>query len=66
MALYVGLNVVYLAAAPASDLAGVVEVAHVAAQRLVGVSAGRMPSAGDSPAAPRSSRPASQVASACA
>jgi APA family basic amino acid/polyamine antiporter len=41
-ALYMGLNVVYLAAAPPSDLAGVVEVANVAAQRLVGASAGRV------------------------
>ncbi len=41
MALYLALNVVYLAAAPASDLAGVVEVANVAAQRLVGGAAGR-------------------------
>jgi APA family basic amino acid/polyamine antiporter len=41
MALYLALNVVYLAAAPAAELAGVVEVASVAAQRLVGAPAGR-------------------------
>jgi APA family basic amino acid/polyamine antiporter len=41
-ALYVGLNVVYLASAPASDLSGVVEVANVAAQRLVGAPGGRV------------------------
>jgi basic amino acid/polyamine antiporter, APA family len=41
-ALYVGVNVVYLAAAPPADLAGVVEVAHVVAVKLVGPSAGRV------------------------
>jgi APA family basic amino acid/polyamine antiporter len=41
-ALYVGLNVVYLASAPASDLSGVIEVANVAAQRLVGAPGGRV------------------------
>ncbi len=41
-ALYVGLNLVFLAAAPAGDLSGVVEVGHVAAERLAGVPAGRI------------------------
>ncbi len=39
-ALYLGLNVVFLAAAPASQLAGVVEVGHVAATHLFGPAAG--------------------------
>jgi APA family basic amino acid/polyamine antiporter len=42
MGLYIGLNVVYLAAAPASELAGVVEVANVGARHLMGPSAGRV------------------------
>lgn len=40
--LYVGLNAVFLAAAPASELAGVVEVGHLAARRLVGERASRV------------------------
>jgi APA family basic amino acid/polyamine antiporter len=40
--LYVGLNVAYLASAPASDLSGVVQVATVAAQKLVGAPGGRV------------------------
>ena len=40
MALYLALNVVFLAAAPPGDLAGVVEVGHVAAVRLLGPRAG--------------------------
>lgn len=40
--LYVALNAVFLAAAPARDLAGVVDVAHVAAARLLGPGAGRL------------------------
>lgn len=42
IALYLGLNVAFLAAAPASDLAGVVEVGHVAAVGLFGQEAGRV------------------------
>lgn len=34
--LYVALNLVFLSAAPAAELSGVVEVAHVAAARLLG------------------------------
>jgi APA family basic amino acid/polyamine antiporter len=45
VALYLGLNVVLLAGAPASELAGVVEVGHVAAVRLLGPAAGRVLSA---------------------
>jgi APA family basic amino acid/polyamine antiporter len=41
VALYMALNVVFLAAAPAAELAGVVEVGHVAATRLLGPGAGR-------------------------
>ncbi|HET8539154.1 MAG TPA: amino acid permease [Anaeromyxobacter sp.] len=40
MALYLALNVVFLAAAPPGDLAGVVQVGHVAAARLLGARAG--------------------------
>lgn len=40
--LYLGLNFAFLAAAPASELAGVVEVGHVAAVRLFGDAAGRV------------------------
>jgi APA family basic amino acid/polyamine antiporter len=40
--LYLALNAVFLAAAPAADLAGVVEVGHVAAVRLLGPGAGRV------------------------
>ncbi|HEY6005168.1 MAG TPA: APC family permease, partial [Anaeromyxobacter sp.] len=39
--LYLALNVVFLAAAPAGELAGVVEVGHVVAVRLLGPRAGR-------------------------
>lgn len=42
---YLALNVAFLSAAPASDLAGVVEVAHVAAARLAGAGAARFVSA---------------------
>ncbi len=45
VALYLGLNVVFLAAAPPGELAGVVEVGHVAAVRLLGPGAGRVLSA---------------------
>lgn len=41
-ALYLGLNAVFIAAAPFSELSGVVEVGHVAAVHLFGESAGRM------------------------
>ncbi|MCB9788567.1 MAG: amino acid permease [Deltaproteobacteria bacterium] len=41
-ALYVGLNAVFLLAAPASELRGVIEVGHVAATRLLGVEGGRI------------------------
>jgi APA family basic amino acid/polyamine antiporter len=40
VALYLALNVVFLAAAPAAELAGVVEVGHVAAVSLLGPRAG--------------------------
>ncbi len=40
--LYVGLNAVFLAAAPLSDLAGKVEVAHVAATHLLGSGGARV------------------------
>ncbi len=40
-ALYVGLNLVVLAAVPGEELSGVVEVAHLAAGRLAGPFAGR-------------------------
>lgn len=43
--LYLALNVVFLSAAPAAELAGVVEVGHVAAVRLFGAQAGRWMSA---------------------
>jgi APA family basic amino acid/polyamine antiporter len=43
--LYVGLNLVFVAAAPPSDLAGVVEVGHVAAAALFGAPGGRALSA---------------------
>jgi len=43
--LYLALNAVFLAAAPAGELAGVVEVGHVAAARLLGPGAGRVLSA---------------------
>ena len=43
--LYVGVNVVMLAAVPARELAGVVEVANTAAVRLVGAGGGRLLSA---------------------
>lgn len=43
--LYLALNVVFLAAAPPAELAGVVEVGHVAAVRLLGPGAGRALSA---------------------
>jgi APA family basic amino acid/polyamine antiporter len=41
MALYLSLNAVFLAAAPAAELSGVVEVGHVAAAKLLGTGAGR-------------------------
>ena len=44
-ALYLALNVVFLAAAPAAELAGVVQVGHIAAVRLLGPGAGRALSA---------------------
>lgn len=40
--LYVGLNAVVLASAPASELAGRVDVGHVAATHLLGPAAGRV------------------------
>ena len=40
--LYLALNAVFLSAAPAGELAGVVEVGHVAAVRLLGPGAGRV------------------------
>jgi basic amino acid/polyamine antiporter, APA family len=43
--LYLALNGVFLAAAPLGELAGVVEVGHVAAVRLLGPGAGRVLSA---------------------
>ena len=42
---YLALNAVFLSAAPPGELAGVVEVGHVAAVRLLGPSAGRALSA---------------------
>jgi APA family basic amino acid/polyamine antiporter len=45
IALYLALNLVFLAAAPASELSGVVEIGHVAATRLLGAGAGRALSA---------------------
>ena len=45
MALYLALNAVFLASAPPAELAGVVEVGHVAAVRLLGPGAGRALSA---------------------
>jgi len=44
-ALYLALNAAFLASAPAAELAGVVEVGHVAAVRLLGPGAGRIASA---------------------
>jgi len=44
--LYLGLNAVFLAATPAADLAGVVEVGHVAALRIFGADTGVLFSAG--------------------
>jgi len=44
-ALYLGLNAAFLGAAPAAELAGVVEVGQVAAVRLLGAGAGRALSA---------------------
>jgi APA family basic amino acid/polyamine antiporter len=41
IALYLSLNVVFLAASPAAELSGVVEVGHVAAVKLLGAGAGR-------------------------
>jgi len=40
--LYLALNAVFLSSAPVADLAGVVEVGHVAAARLLGPGAGRV------------------------
>lgn len=40
--LYVGLNVVFLSAAPAGELSGVVEIGHLAARRLFGEQAGAL------------------------
>jgi APA family basic amino acid/polyamine antiporter len=45
LVLYVALNAVFLLAAPLSELAGVVEVCHLAAAKLLGVGAGRLVSA---------------------
>jgi APA family basic amino acid/polyamine antiporter len=44
--LYLGLNAVFLAAAPAAELAGVVEIGHVAAVRVFGGDIGVVFSAG--------------------
>ncbi len=44
--LYLALNAVFLSAAPASDLSGVVEIGHVAASRLFGEGGGRILSGG--------------------
>jgi APA family basic amino acid/polyamine antiporter len=44
--LYLGLNAVFLAAAPAAELEGVVEVGHVAALRIFGADTGALFSAG--------------------
>ncbi len=41
IALYLLLNVAFLASGPATDLSGVVEVGHVAATKLLGPAAGR-------------------------
>ena len=41
VALYLALNAVFLSAAPAAEIGGVVEVGHVAATRLLGPRAGR-------------------------
>ena len=41
MALYLALNAVFLASAPAAELSGVVEIGHVAAVKLLGPAAGR-------------------------
>ena len=41
-ALYVGLNAAFIAAVPRAELAGVVEVGHVAARRLLGPSLGAL------------------------
>ncbi|MEZ4265735.1 MAG: amino acid permease [Myxococcota bacterium] len=43
--LYLGLNAVFLLAAPPSELRGVIEVGHVAASRLIGDGGGRIFSA---------------------
>ncbi len=43
--LYLALNVVFLAAAPGAELAGVVDVGRVVAARLLGAGAGRLVSA---------------------
>jgi APA family basic amino acid/polyamine antiporter len=40
--LYLGLNVVFLAAAPPTELSGVVEIGHLAARRLFGEQAGAL------------------------
>lgn len=45
LVLYLALNAVFLSAAPAGELAGVVEVGHVAAERLLGPGAARALSA---------------------
>jgi basic amino acid/polyamine antiporter, APA family len=45
IASYLGLNGVFLAAAPAAQLSGVVEIGHVAAEKLLGPSAARAVSA---------------------
>jgi APA family basic amino acid/polyamine antiporter len=42
MALYLGLNFIFLASAPLNELSGVVEVGHVAAIHLFGEGAGRL------------------------
>jgi len=43
--LYLGLNLVFLTAAPAADLTGVIEIGHVAAESLFGPSGARALSA---------------------
>ncbi len=45
MALYVGLNIVFLASAPPHELAGVLEIGHVSATHLFGDKAGGLLSA---------------------
>ncbi len=45
VALYLALNTVFLAAAPAAELSGVVEIGHVAAVKLLGPGAARLVSA---------------------